>query len=529
VNGAFRQSMGWLHTWAGLVVGWVLFFMFLTGTLGYFDAEIDRWMQPERPLTAAAVAPAREVAFALDHLTKEAPEAARWFVGFPGDRSPDLRVFWRGPPGPDGARGKSGSAQLDPATGAPTRYRDTGGGQFLYRLHYRLHYLPAAAAYWIVGVCTMLMLIAIVTGVIIHKRIFRDFFTFRPRKGQRSWLDAHNALSVLALPFHLLITYSGLIFFAYLYMAPVVAASYGLGPDARPTFFDELFERNGTPSPAGMPAALTAMGPLLKQAEDRIGVSAIRFLNIHNPGDAHARVVIAGGPLTPSRARTELTFDGTNGVLLQVSDNRPAAMSTYQTLLGLHEGLFAGLVLRWLYFLWGLVGTAMIGAGLVLWTAKRRAKIADRLGFRLVERLNIGAVAGLPVAIAAYFWANRLIPVAIEGRAAWEAHAMFIVWAAMLLHAFVRPSGRAWIEQLWLAAAAFGLLPLVNVLTTDRHLGVTLPVGAWDLAGFDLTVLATGLGFALAAWRIGRRRARSERRADRTAWASAPSRPEAAE
>ena len=31
-------------TWAGLLVGWVLFFTFLTGTLGYFDDEIDRWM-----------------------------------------------------------------------------------------------------------------------------------------------------------------------------------------------------------------------------------------------------------------------------------------------------------------------------------------------------------------------------------------------------------------------------------------------------------------------------------------------------
>ena len=34
MKAAFRQSMAWLHTWAGLVVGWVLFFMFLTGTVG---------------------------------------------------------------------------------------------------------------------------------------------------------------------------------------------------------------------------------------------------------------------------------------------------------------------------------------------------------------------------------------------------------------------------------------------------------------------------------------------------------------
>ncbi len=28
----FRQAMSWLHTWAGLVLGWLLFAIFLTGT-----------------------------------------------------------------------------------------------------------------------------------------------------------------------------------------------------------------------------------------------------------------------------------------------------------------------------------------------------------------------------------------------------------------------------------------------------------------------------------------------------------------
>lgn len=54
------------------------------------------------------------------------------------------------------------------------------------------------------------------------------------------------------------------------------------------------------------------------------------------------------------------------------------------------------------------------------------------------------------------------------------------------------------------AAAAFGLLPLINLLTTDRHLGVTLPAGDWGLAGFDLTCFALALGFATAARMAGR-------------------------
>jgi len=351
------------------------------------------------------------------------------------------------------------------------------------------------------------MLVAIVTGVIVHKRFFRDFFTFRSGAGQRAWLDAHNVLGVLALPFHLMIAYSGLIFFAYLYMAPVIAASYGVQPDARDTYFNELSGRDRIVARAGNPATLAPLGPVLRRAENAIEDGALLFINVYNPGDRNARIVVTGGAPTPTLARTGMEFDGVTGDLLRTSAQRSAPFAAYQTLLGLHEGLFAGPVLRWLYFLSGLMGTAMIGAGLVLWTAKRRARIGDTFGFRLVERLNIGTIMGLPVAVAAYFWANRLIPVGIEGRAAWEAHAMFIVWAAMLLHAFVRPARRGWIEQLWIAAGAYALLPALNALTTDRHLGVTLPAGVWELAGFDLTMLVMGAAFAFTAWMTGRRRA----------------------
>ena len=53
------------------------------------------------------------------------------------------------------------------------------------------------------------------------------------------------------------------------------------------------------------------------------------------------------------------------------------------TVLGLHEGLFASPLLRILYVLTGVLGTAMIATGLVLWTVKRRPKQlkADRMSF----------------------------------------------------------------------------------------------------------------------------------------------------
>ncbi|WP_420723705.1 PepSY-associated TM helix domain-containing protein [Hwanghaeella sp. LZ110] len=519
--------MSWLHTWVGLLTGWLLFFIFLTGTAGYFDTEIDRWMQPERPLHTAELPVAEMFAIARKRLQDVAPHAEYWFVLTSNRRNVlDMRIIWTDSTRTDGKQ--NGREYLEISSGRPAEYRQTGGGQLLYKLHYQLHYLPDAASYWIVFLCTMFMAVAIVTGVIVHKRIFRDFFVFRPRKGQRSWLDAHNLLSVLALPFHVMITYSGLVFFAYAYMMPVVIANYGFGPGNHDRYTNELHLRAEQPGPAGFAATAAPLRPMLDEAERRWGKGTIGQIRLYNRGDANARVLLKSGQQTPARDHGALLFDGVTGALLKADVARTAPRLIGDVLLGLHEGLFAGPALRWIYFVSGLLGTAMIGAGLVLWTTKRRAKSGDTFGFRLVEGLNIGTIVGQPVAIAAYFWANRLIPVGIEGRAAWEAHAMFIVWAVMLLHAFIRPASRGWTEQLWVAAGAFGLLPLLNALTTDKHLGVTLPAGAWELAGFDLTVLAFGIAFAVVAWRLGRRH-RSDREHDQRFWTPAYQETEAAE
>ena len=513
----FRQCMAWLHTWAGLVTGWVLFFVFVTGTAGYFNFEIDRWMRPELPLAPAAAPDAADlVAKAQAHLQAKAPDAETWTIGLPGERTqPQLTVFARQARQPDGANGRTYRATLDAASGEAIdreSVRATGGGQLLYRMHYLLHYMPRDAGIWAVGICTMLMLVAIVSGVVTHKKIFADFFTFRRAKGQRSWLDAHNVVSVMALPFFLMITYSGLVFFMSTYMPAGVQATYGPGREGLQRLTSELIPDNRIAA-AGRAAATVPLAEVVRQAEAQWGGLRAGSVAVRHPGDAAAVVSVRarreGGETLNTHA---LRFSGATGEPLPAEETS-GARQTQMTLLSLHEGRFAGPALRWLYFFASLLGCAMIATGLVLWTAKRKVKQDKRLkagqsvafGYRLVDCLNIATVAGLCTAVAVYFWANRLIPTDFAGRREWEAHAMFIAWGALLVHAAMRPARRAWVEQLWLAALAFGLLPLVNALTTQRHLGVTVPAGDWVLAGFDLTMLALGLVFAYVVHKLHRR------------------------
>ncbi|TFL15416.1 PepSY domain-containing protein [Pusillimonas caeni] len=517
----FRQCMAWLHTWTGLVAGWVLFFVFVTGTAGYFNYEIDRWMRPELPLATASDLSSLDTRQAIEkaqaYLQANYPKAEFWNIGLPVERTqPQFSVFAREARKPDGSAGRVHNAHYDPASGdftADSPARATGGGQLLYRMHYLLHYVPDEAGIWAVGVCTMLMLIAIVSGVITHKKIFVDFFTFRRAKGQRSWLDAHNLVSVTALPFFIMITYSGLVFFMTDYMPAGVQASYQAGEAGRRQLLAELVPASYI-EPSGQAAPLTALSDIVRQAERHWNGAPVSGMLVRNPGDASALVTV--------RAQREgrdaigiprLVFDGATGEISE-HNHWGGALETRDVLLSLHEGRFAGLSLRWLYFLASLLGCAMIATGLVLWTAKRKAKQEKRLkagqsmefGYRLVRCLNVGAIAGLPVAMAAYFWANRLIPAEFADRRAWEAHAMFIVWGVTLVYPAFRSHLQAWVDELRLAALAFALLPLVNALTTQRHLGVTLPAGDWVLAGFDLVMLGLGAVFAYAAHEVSRKR-----------------------
>lgn len=503
MKAGFRQSMVWLHTWLGLLLGSLLYFIFLTGTASYFDTEIDRWMRPELP-QPTRIAAIDAAALGIRYLQKRAPEADRWYIALPGERStPYLEVFWQ-------PSGDHDHVQLDGVDGGPLGARDTGGGELLYRMHWKLHYLPSLPAAWLVGVATMVMLIGIVTGVIAHKKIFVDFFTFRPGKGQRTWLDIHNLLGTVALPFHVMITYSGLIFFAATFMPWVIAAHYGDGAPGQRAFFAELQGHDPEPKRAAKPAPLAALAPMVAEAEARWGSGRVQGIDVALPGDMNGRVRLRELQDGLMRSSETMVFDAATGAHIETQPAvRYALKSVADVVLGLHEGLFAGPWLRWLFFLSGLLGTAMIGTGLVLWTVKRRERIercapAAVAGLIIVERLNVGTIAGLPVAITAYFWANRLLPLEFAERAAWEAHVMFLVWAALLLHAALRPPARAWIEQAWIAAAACALLPAVNAVTTERHLAATLVRGDWALAGFDLTMLAAGFAVGAVAWRMGR-------------------------
>lgn len=505
-----RQSMSSLHTWAGLLLGWILYAMFLTGTVSYFKDELSQWMRPELARLSQVPDQAVVAQRIADELGNTLVGTTQWSMRLPDERNNSVYAFWRTSTGNPAQRG-FGEAHFDPATGKKVTSRETLGGDFFYRFHFQFHYMPVVWGRWLAGAAAMFMLVAIVSGVITHKKIFVDFFTFRWGKRQRSWLDAHNALAVFGLPFHFMITYTGLVTLMALYMPWGERAAFKT-PAERQQLAAELSAFIPPGKPSGQKVPLASVEDMVRQAQQRWGRDNVGRVNAAHPGDAAARVAVTkadSGRVSMSPQYME--FEGTTGKLLTVRENVGAAAETRGVLYALHLGRFSDTVTRWLYFLVSFMGTAMVGTGLVMWTVKRRQLLPDPdrpyPGFRLVERLNITSIAGLPIAMTAFLWGNRLLPHPLQGRADLEIHLFFIVWALTLLHALVRPARSAWIEQLWAASALLLLLPVLNALTTQRPLWHSLAEGDWVFAGIDVMCWALASLLAVLAMRTARQTA----------------------
>ncbi len=502
----FRKNMSGVHTWTGLVLGWLLLWMFLSGSLGYFDTEIDRWMQPELPLPPSHYDEAQAVRTAQVYLSREAPEASRWVIFLPIDRNePYLRVFWAGKD--EKGHSVSDSVRLSLDTGEPLSARETGGGQLLYKMHWRLHYMPRVLAEFITGSAAMLMLIALITGIIIHKGIFRDLFTFRPKKGRRSWLDLHNLVAVSSLPFQLMITYSGLVFVMFTYMPLIFVAFYGMDDQGRREFIADI-STTEIVAPANQSATMIDLGSFITQHKAQWSETPLRNLDIRFPGDANASVTVkSNNAVSPLRASDEWMFSAVNGELLSHhTANQTSVQSSHDVLLGLHEGLFAPLALRWLYFLSGVLGCLMIATGMIMWENKRRQQgKTSAFGLKLISTLNIASIAGMPICIGVYFAANRLLPTTIAARADWEVHIMFITWLVCLLHAALRPRRWAWIEQFKSAGIVFLTLPVLGFWTTRLNVLHAIEQEDWTILGVESVFIITGILFLIIAFMLYKR------------------------
>lgn len=511
----FFRTLSWLHTWAGLLVCWVLLLIFFAGSLSYFRHEISLWNEPELHKGVYQDYRADTLENQLDkgqsYIEAHSPATAqRWMIGFPTERTPFQSVSWQLPPEKGQRRGKTEEhVALADGSGMISEVRESRGGDFFYRLHFDLHYMSAITARYIVGVCTMFMLIALISGIVIHKRIFKDLFSFRRDKGARSWLDAHNVSSVIALPYHLMITYTGLITLMLIYIPWTVNTAYSGDNQA---FLKELNPARQTEKAAGISAPQVQLSQLLPQVKAAWGDAPIKQVIVSYPKDQNSQVTFyqnTGKDVTDEA--NILIFNGVNGELKYASPHEASgASATYDTMMSLHTARFAAPLLRFLFFFCGLLGCAMIATGTLMWAIRLRQKqqkLIDKgekpsFGLRLVEGLNFMFILGLPLGTVAFFYANRLLSTSFASRSEWEVHSFFIALAVMGVWAFLGRSRRQWQTALRLTGTLCCALPVLNAFTSPSNIIDNIQSHQWALVGFDVLAVLLGGAMLFASKRV---------------------------
>lgn len=534
----FRLSMTWLHTWFGLVLGYVLIVVFFFGSLSVFDREIDRWAIPETrfapqpmssfdtmlaPIFARMTPEADELQAAAKRVRGPLPAtlAPMNWGAYTTHRDPVLSLYaeYAVPNNPDDPDDHvHGHVTIDPRNGRllPDD-RLKIGSEFFYPMHYGLNLTWKDLGYWIVGFAALVMLAALVSGVVIHRRIFRELFTFRPRKHvQRSTLDLHNLTGVVALPFHFMFALTGLTVFASIYL-PVSETL--LKPQAMAAAMADAKAKGLPFKPAGVQAPLASVDAMVVEAKRRWAARGmpgeVGYLVVNHVGDRNSYVTLyRAGSDRVTLVGQPIHFEGSTGRVLLEEPAPSAVASVNDFLTGLHLQHFEHWLLRWFYVFGGLSGCLCIATGFIFFVEKRKRQHAKAGtgGARWADAVAVATVTGMLVATLAILVANRLLPAEMAQRGDWEKASFWGAWVIAAVHALWRSApvrdarlSPAWAEQCSaIAALAFAAVAL-NWITTGDHLVKTLGERFWPVAGLDLALLVAGAIAAMAAVALRRR------------------------
>lgn len=500
-----------LHTWTGIVAGLALFIAFYAGALTMFKAPLARWATPPVAHAGGASSSSAQADALIAQLLAARPDARADLTLHLDDAAGGPRIVWK--PRGQATEWKAtlaGDGTLQVGAADPS-----GLGAFIDVIH-RTAGLPVdlETGTLVMALVSALYALAIVSGVVVLlPTLVKDFFALRiGRNLKRMWLDAHNVVGIVSLPFHLVMALSAMVFGLHdLVYDAQKAVVYG---EPR---FERIWKESGPfaavrPDPA--PAALLPLQALDARVREQVPGFAPHTLRFRGAGTAGAAAWITGDMpccMTRTAQGSPVLVSAVDGRLLHteyLAGQQSGWMASVSAFFALHFGTYGGETVRWGYFFLGLAGAFLFYSGNLLWIESRRKAARGGNGpvvqRRATERMAagtvgvaLGCVAGLSATVAAEKW----WPGAGEG--AWREGLYAVVFLASVGWAFARGAGRGAVELLWFSVAATLAIPASGLL------GWAWPAsGLWlrmDSLGVEAVALAGAVAFACMARRTARR------------------------
>lgn len=505
MNKQRHQRIDLLHSWIGIIVGLLIYIVSFSGVIALFGNELQTWEDPNTRIEIQEEpAPYTPLVdrFVKD-IKSELPDdyhVDSVLVLYPKAETPyyyaEINSINK-----DNEHRKD-KRHWNPNTGNIIPDRGNGLTHWLIDFHRRLM-LPETLGRSVVGIAGLLLMLSIISGIIIHKNIFKEFFSWRLNRSLRvGWRESHNAIGVWGLPFHFTLAFTGSFLGIVSMLLPIVAFTSFKGDQ------EKLLAAIGGEEmeAANISAPMLPLNEAKSIVEKKTG-KPVLYNFIHHWGDKNASY--------------ELFFDDDESLLLFVHSEMPGTDNSEQrgeilethyaepnTLAGdflgaiapLHYGTYGGIPLKFFYLLLGIGLCVMTASGLGLWMEKRiygNEGKQSQLTYHLLSRLVAGVTVGLVVSTCALFYTDRLYSGSPDYRLTYTGICFFLVWTLFLVIALFKSNNYHTTKLgLYISALLLIALPVLDKLTSGYGI---LDAGHHFATAVNFSCIVTGIVLLVVA------------------------------
>ncbi|MEM7781544.1 MAG: PepSY-associated TM helix domain-containing protein [Pseudomonadota bacterium] len=496
-----------VHGWSGMVLGLLLYVVVLTGAIAVLAHEIGVWSSGSDG--SSALDP--NAAASVNQLAEEVPEAwteeVRLFSNLEGDTVALFHTHQENPE--SGAVEDYGGRYVIERGSGEILSRSEGYNDTLYptdrasalegfitELHINLH-IPSPWGLYATGILGLLLMTAAVSGMILHRHLFRDMFV-SPRFSSMllTKRDRHILAGTWSLPFAFILAFTGAFYSFVISIGFPIVLMTAFGGDIQKA--TSAFQPPSTIAEDATPQTLGSLGTIYSDVEARTG-SAPTNATITNLGRADSVVSVFAMASNGDVLGGNHAYAGSDGSYIgprPLIGSEPNAAATALGLMGaLHFGNFAGLMSKAVWVALGLAMCYVNISGMRMWTQRRSE---ERLWQRFERGITIFAY-GLPLTMATsamgFFATYNFGGETTQGTVIGFFAGMIVAFALGLRGSSEAVATRSLTAVL---VASIAVLPVVRIVTGGPGWITAMSGGGGMVVTMDLLLLLAAGAFA---WR----------------------------
>ncbi|MDM9385756.1 PepSY-associated TM helix domain-containing protein [Chlorogloeopsis sp. ULAP01] len=358
----FHDIAFYIHRYIGLVVGFIVVLIGLTGSLLVFRPEIEYFLVTQK---FGHIVPGEQrisidlVAESVKSAIAQQPDLKIGFSILPNNPTSFYHVrLWD-------SKDKLTQMFIHPYTGEIMGWSQESSDimQLVVRLHYEL--LAGKPGLIITGVTGLLLFILSLTGVILWpgwRKLIAGFKIKWNAHFKRVNFDIHKVTGIIAVVF---LSFTGFIGFCWNFYDQSVPFIYAVTLTPKPP---ELVSQK-IPSQSPLP-----LSQILKNADAVLPNTKTTYIGMPDQPEGIIRVGKRQAHETFYYGESEVLLDQYNGEVLRVSDSRSLALGDriLTSFVPLHYGTFWGFTSRILYVFVSFAPLILFVTSLVMWWHRYR-------------------------------------------------------------------------------------------------------------------------------------------------------------